>query len=460
MMQAFLYRCFLRYHIGRTIGVGFFAVSLFLYRSFARRSLWDRWSHQFFALIIVAAILFLVLVIGAWRARMKPCEPVRLLRSGAFYLELAILVWGIAYFMSALDDPANAALITTLNVFGTTSPVAACLQWCSLVLACLGLFISVFTKLGRRRTNVLVSVAALVAVVTLLEGVVRFRTIIAPVAWDYPAYSSILWERYYVKFNRQVFRDDEHAVEAVPGTRRLLMIGDPFAFGFGIKSLDSRMDVLIGRELTRATNEKWETINMSHGGTNTLDHLRYLQQAQQYRPDVVLLLYAFNDMNYLCPPPPRREFYGFGISSILFRNSYLFQEAYLRLHYMRSRYPGTQNGIDPYNDSLLLARHMKDLSEFVTLAERGGTFVRIVPFDIRLSLGTPFRDRYERFVTAATAAGIPVLSLENVLSGLPYSRLTTNRLNAHPNELANQIGADAITAQLLKGIEAIDGGTK
>jgi hypothetical protein len=458
-VRTFIYRCFLRYRLGMVLGTGFFAASLFLYRSFEQRVLWDRWSYQFLGVIALGLILFLVVLVAAWRGRDRRMPLANVFRSAALYLDLGILIWGVAYFIGAIDDPTNAALVTTLNVFGTISPLAACLQWVALVMVGIAVFVASYERLGKRWTKLIIPLAALAACVVVLEGVVRFRAVIAPVAWDYPIYSSILWERYYVKFNEQVFRDEDHSIERAPGVRRLLMIGDPFAFGWGIKSIGHRMDVLVGRELAEATGERWETINMSHGEKTTEDYIEYLRAAQRYRPDVVILLYAFNDMGYLCPPPPRREFYGFSLLSLLFRNSYLVQEVFVRLHYLRSRYPYTQSGVDPYNDASLLARHMEDLATFVAIGRDGGAVVMIVPFDIRLSLGDPFRARYERFVRAAMASNLPVLSLASILSAQPYSRLTTNRLNPHPNELANRIGADVIVQELLKEMRMTAPGT-
>jgi hypothetical protein len=448
-MRAFLSRAFLQFHAGRVIGGGFFAASLFLYRSFQRRALWGLWSYSFFALILAATAVFIILIAVSWRGRRKAYDPRRLFRSSTFYLELGILAWGVAYFISAVDDRVNAALVTTLSLFGTISPIAACLQWFSLVLLCVAAFIAVLERVRKRWTNVLVSAGAFVAVVVVAEGGARFKTVVDPETWGYPTYSSILWENRYVNFNTQVFRDDDHALVKPHGARRLLMIGDSFAFGWGVKSLDDRMDIRIGKALERGTNERWETMNMAHGETTTLDHIRYLKQALPYKPDIVLLLYAFNDMNYLFPIPPRREFYGFGPSAILYRNSYLFQEIFVRLHYMRYRYAPSVNGtFDPYRDDALLNRHFEDLAEFVTLARRGGASVWIIPFDIRLSLGEPFVGRYEQFVSMARSRNLPVLSLEETLRRYPYHRLTVNRLDAHPNAFANRLGAEAIVRQL------------
>ena len=74
----------------------------------------------------------------------------------------------------------------------------------------------------------------------------------------------------------------------------------------------------IGRELTAKTGEQWEVINASRGDTHTRDHIRFLGQGMAYRPDVVLLLYVFNDIDYLHPVTPRMFQSTFAPSAILF----------------------------------------------------------------------------------------------------------------------------------------------
>jgi hypothetical protein len=40
--------------------------------------------------------------------------------------------------------------------------------------------------------------------------------------------------------------------------------------------------------------------------------------------------------------------------------------------------------------------------------------------------------------------GVPQLDLLSVYEGLPSSQVTVNRYDAHPNECANQLAAEAI----------------
>ena len=57
--------------------------------------------------------------------------------------------------------------------------------------------------------------------------------------------------------------------------------------------------------LKKRTTVQWEVMNASLGDTETLAHIQVLETMQTYHTDVILLLYAFNDIDYLVPVTPR-----------------------------------------------------------------------------------------------------------------------------------------------------------
>src|SRR5687768_1920780 len=109
--------------VGSLIGVSCVMVCLPLYRSFSNRPVLDRWSYAFtlFAAFIAAVwLILLVRFVRAWRARQQ-----RVGTRAARMLELAIAVWGLAYLISALSLPINAARALDFDVFGSVVPVSA-----------------------------------------------------------------------------------------------------------------------------------------------------------------------------------------------------------------------------------------------------------------------------------------------------------------------------------------------
>jgi len=74
----------------------------------------------------------------------------------------------------------------------------------------------------------------------------------------------------------------------------------------------------------------------------------------------------------------------------------------------------------------------------------------IFPFVHNLGAEYPFRPAHAKLVAYCRERGIPVLDLEPVLSRHAESGLIVSPYDAHPNERAHKIAADAIQRHLLK----------
>jgi len=458
-MHKLLIQYFKHFHLGKIIGFGLFTISLYFYRSYKNKPIGGLWSYPFFVLVIISTVLFLIIVINTLRKSKKETQPTDSVNSEIIYFELAILFWGIAYFISTIDDSTNAGRITEFNFFGSIVPVAVCLEWISLAMFLIGASLFVFSFLKTKWVNIVLMFTTFLIVLLFLEGIIRFKAVIAPTTQGFPSYTSAIWKHYYVKYNWNGFRDAEHPIAKDPKTRRLLIVGNSVAFGWGIKSIKNRFGYQIGKKLTEISREHWEVINMSRGDSHTLEHIEFLKQGLIYKPDVVILLYVFNDIDYLYPITPREAPSALSLIAILFKNFYLFQEVYLRVYHIKHRYlTNNRDAFDPYTDHSLLNLHLQDISTFIKLAKQRGAFVRVVPFDIRLTLGDAFRNRYRNFINAAVASEIPVWSLEKTFNNFQYSQLVVNNFDSHPNELAHRIAAEAIAKQLFKNIYSTDTG--
>jgi hypothetical protein len=66
-----------------------------------------------------------------------------------------------------------------------------------------------------------------------------------------------------------------------------------------------------------------------------------------------------------------------------------------------------------------------------------------------LGSGYPFLNAHRQIVAWCDAAGVEVLDLEPVFRERAGDDLTVNRFDAHPNEKAHRIAADAICDHLL-----------
>jgi hypothetical protein len=81
-----------------------------------------------------------------------------------------------------------------------------------------------------------------------------------------------------VTLNRDGFRDRDHAPEVAAGVRRLLVVGDSFAFGIGLESIEDRFGERVRDRLSVATHVPWESMNASRPDSHTRQEIEYLDR--------------------------------------------------------------------------------------------------------------------------------------------------------------------------------------
>jgi hypothetical protein len=392
-------------------------------------------------MIVLATLLCLAAFVRVWHRTTRSKTS-----AAAGVFDAGMLCWGVAYALNAIQDPNTAGRLAVLNLFGSIPPVPSLIEDVAIILLVLTAGVAIGPTLKGPWLNAGVVVGSLVFAALAGETFVRVRVAIAPTVQGVATNSGLAWVRRYATPNRDGFRDRDHDLVAAPGTRRLLVVGDSFALGLGIRRPDDRMGEQLAGLLAARTGYRWEPINAALVDRNTIDEIGFLNRTLVYKPDVVVLIYVFNDMNYLTPEFHEALIHRPSVLSpthLAFANSYLFQELYVRLRRFGSAFKKSIAD-DPYKDDAMLARHLGDVARFTTLAAEHGAVVTVVPFDNLIGVEPHFRDRYRRFVDHATARGIPVCSLDKTFPDRPTESLTVNALDGHPNELANHRAAATV----------------
>jgi lysophospholipase L1-like esterase len=102
-----------------------------------------------------------------------------------------------------------------------------------------------------------------------------------------------------IKVNTDGFRDRDFVIPKPGKTYRILVLGDSFTWGVGL-SIDETLPKQLEKELTNASRSSVEAINGSIPGFNTVQELMLLKEkGLKYDPDMVLLVYNFNDIEFI-----------------------------------------------------------------------------------------------------------------------------------------------------------------
>lgn len=256
------------------------------------------------------------------------------------------------------------------------------------------------------------------------------------------------WFARHYHLNNFAMRDNvSYSIPVPPNKRRLTIVGDSFAAGHGVADVNKRFVNLI-----RANAPVLDVQLMGDIGYDTDKELALLQLAATngYPLGTVLLVYVLNDISDLVPE------WSAVITRIgsywknqnwLVRNSYLADTCFYRLKarqdpdipgyfsFIRKAYEG------PVWDTQ--ARRLKELRDAV---EQGGGRLVVVTFPFLHAIGPQYEwlPVHQKLGALWQDLGVPHLDLLTVYQSHRPVDLVVNRLDAHPNEFAHLVAADAI----------------
>jgi lysophospholipase L1-like esterase len=273
--------------------------------------------------------------------------------------------------------------------------------------------------------------------------------------------------RIFVRTNQKGLRDREHSYERPNSTRRILVIGDSFAWGYGVEESERFSQLL-------ETSLGVEVINAGVSGYSTDQELIWLRsEGIKYDTDLVVLILSGNDIGdndrqlvshiYYKPqfvreegqliltgyPVPRTSPEGKLIYSLSQRSAlayFLVQRYFDLLSLYRGSGANSDNanssGSDMSSASTPFGLTIALLDEMRTTAESKGARFMIVATDRWWN--SPSGETYKAFIGAVQAAGFLVLDVEAMPGFDPQDMLIPD--DGHWSRVGHAFVAEKIKA--------------
>ena len=252
------------------------------------------------------------------------------------------------------------------------------------------------------------------------------------------------------EMNMYGFRGPDFPMHKPPGTKRILVLGDSFTFGEGVKWQDTFCMRLQAR-LRQDLGQGIEVLNFGMCAWDTCDEISFYRHGGAlFEPDLTVVVFVLNDaehageLDFFEDFRHRYEKYGL-------RHSYLASSVYAAIakrtrarRYIRSL----------VEESLLEKgkwdRSFERLSAGSSLAQQiGSEYLTVVfPFMYELTDRYPFAPVHRMIHDYCAQAGIPVFDLFDTFKGRRYTDLWVHPTDQHPNEIGHRIAAEAMASYI------------
>jgi hypothetical protein len=248
---------------------------------------------------------------------------------------------------------------------------------------------------------------------------------------------------YWRPINALGFRDNEPNGD--PNRTQILVIGDSFASGHGVNSIEDSFP----HQLQRGLGEGYAVNIAAQPGWESDAALAALNN-YPIKPKIVVLSYFLNDINYLLPSdqaainevrfpePPWSDF----IRDYFVLN-YLYWHVFQR--------PPDRGHFDTmlaaYQDPSLWPQHAATLTAFVDATRANDQQLVVVVWGA-LNAMPQSEPAVSKVAQLFRNQGVVVLDMTQVLAGENVRGIVANAFDAHPNAYAHQRAADALLAVL------------
>ncbi|MCH7989124.1 MAG: SGNH/GDSL hydrolase family protein [Planctomycetes bacterium] len=268
--------------------------------------------------------------------------------------------------------------------------------------------------------------------------------------------STARWFERHFQNNSSGFRDSTVYTTIIPTGKkhRVTFIGDSFTAGHGIPNVEDRFANVIRRE-----NPSWDVHVIAQCGWDTGHQLaNVMDMSSDYQTDLVVLVYCLNDIADIVPEWQRilERVYSSPQPGFFFEHSYFLNTLFYR--WKAAGIPDVSNYYQFVRDNYqgpvwdLQKQRLTYLRDMVH--SRGGQFL-VVTFPFLHALGPDYEYRtiHQRLDEFWNELDVPHLDLLSVYKSNHPHEVTVNAHDAHPNERAHKMAAQAIAVFLEKNLK-------
>ncbi|WP_420149005.1 SGNH/GDSL hydrolase family protein [Spirosoma sp.] len=228
------------------------------------------------------------------------------------------------------------------------------------------------------------------------------------------------------------------------GKKKVLLVGDSFTAGHGLKSADERFGNVLGQKLG---DKQYVTYNLGISGSDTRDEYKRLVKFG-VKPDVLVLQYFPNDIEKVAHDHGLVPTGFTPYSDVprafqsLFIKSYLFN--YLYWQFPHGNFAPFDNyARTAYGTPAIINDHLSDLNQFVEYAKANNSrlYVVLFPFvhDLKRSAEytKPVVDFFQK-------SNVPVLEVGNLIGDIEIKDRVVGRNDGHASPIVNQRVGEAL----------------
>ncbi len=261
------------------------------------------------------------------------------------------------------------------------------------------------------------------------------------------------WFDRHVAWNNKGFRDEDFTLQKEKGIKRIVVLGDSFAFGHGVKKEDSVFSSLLEKKLNRKQSV-FQVYNFSRLGWDTIEEVDYLEnEIVDYSPDLLILSYYLNDI------ASAAEIYSSFDTFKAFEipNKFLafFVGHSYAINFFYYRFVGATNSslkqlnsllVEAYKDSNVWERQKTYFLKIIEISREKDfpLLVIIFPFMNKVGEDYPYDFIHQQLKEFLEKEKIPVIDLLEDFSAYKAKDLAVNSFDPHPNKKAHEITAQRI----------------